>query len=173
MKVLKILLVEDHEADVRLVEEALFDCHIMVNLKTVSDGEQAIKFLKRQDEYQKEEQPDLIILDLNMPRKDGHEFLDEMKVFLKEKEIPVVLLTVSDERNDHERALRTHLTFFLSKPVNAEKLYDVLEAINDLWALAGTSNKVRIRKPSRQIPKAPLPPQPNANNNANNNSMKM
>lgn len=162
LKVLNILLVEDHDADARLVEEALFDCHITVNLKRVADGEQAIKFLQQKDEFQKELQPDLIILDLNMPRKDGHEFLEEMKDFLKVKEIPVILLTVSDGRGDHDRALRSHLNFFLSKPVNAEKLHNVLEAINDLWALAG-GIKMKIKKPSRQLPRTPMQAQSNNN----------
>lgn len=134
---LKVLLVEDHEADRRLVEEALADCHIQVELESVSDGEKAMKYVKRTGAYKKAERPDLIILDLNMPRMDGHEFLEEMHHYLREEEIPVVLLTVSDDQKDVNRALDTHMNFFLSKPVDAQKLKQVLGAINELWMPTG------------------------------------
>ena len=132
-KKLNVLLVEDHEADRRLVEEALADCHIAVNLQSVSDGDQAIDFIKRTGAYKKATRPDLIILDLNMPRKDGHEFLEEAHELLRANEIPVVLLTVSDSPHDLRRAMDKHMNYYLSKPVNAEKLQQVLTVINDLW----------------------------------------
>lgn len=133
-KILNVLLVEDSEADRRLVEEALLDCRVQVNLKSLTDGEQAIKYLKRIDPFQNADRPDLIILDLNMPRKDGHEFLEEMASHLEENEIPIVLLTVSDTRADIDRAQNARLNFYLPKPVNAEKLHKVLAAVNELWA---------------------------------------
>jgi len=135
-KKLRVLLVEDHEADRRLVEEALNDCHIQVDLDCASDGVEAIKFVKELACQNTSEKPDLIILDLNMPRKGGHEFLEEMHEYLRDEEIPVVLLTVSDSPEDVNRAMDKHMNFFLSKPVNAEKLQQVLTAINDLWAPA-------------------------------------
>ena len=133
-RVLNVLLVEDNEADIRLMQEALFDCHIQVNLKTLSDGEEAAQYLKQTANNRKTHLPDVIVLDLNMPRKDGHEFLEEMGGFLREREIPVVLLTVSDSREDLDRALNARLNYFLSKPVNGQKLGSVLKAISELWA---------------------------------------
>lgn len=133
---LRVLLVEDHEADRRLVEEALSDCHIQVDLDCAADGVEAIKYVRTISERSAAEKPDLIILDLNMPRKGGHEFLEEMHEFLKEEEIPVVLLTVSDTPEDINRAMDKRMNFFLSKPVNANKLHQVLTAINELWAPA-------------------------------------
>ncbi len=135
-KTLNILLVEDHEADRRLVKEALADCQIQLALHELSDGEQAIKYMKKQGRYKDAQKPDLIILDLNMPRKDGHEFLEEVNSILKEDEIPVVLLTVSDNPQDIGRALNTHMHYYLSKPVNGAKLKHVLSIINELWAAA-------------------------------------
>ncbi|MBX9688252.1 MAG: response regulator [Candidatus Obscuribacterales bacterium] len=130
---LKVLLVEDHAADRRLLEEALSDCKIAVDLNTVSDGEQAIRYVKKTGNYKSAERPDLIILDLNMPRKDGHQFLEEMQGFLKKEEIPVVLLTVSDNPTDHDRALDCHMNYFMSKPVNSERLQQILNAVTELW----------------------------------------
>lgn len=133
-KTLKVLLVEDHEADQRLVEEALRDCNVDVELKALCDGEQAVKYIKKVGAHKKAESPDLIILDLNMPRKDGHEFLDEVHELLKAEEIPVILLTVSDNPEDLRRALDRRMNFYLSKPVNAEKLQEVLAAVSMLWS---------------------------------------
>ncbi len=130
---LKVLLVEDHDADRRLVEEALADCHIEVELDHVGDGEEAMKYVKQEGQYKVAQRPDLIILDLNMPRMDGHQFLDEMHKVLKEQEIPVVLLTVSDSPQDIGKALNTRMNFFLSKPVNGTKLQQVLTAVKELW----------------------------------------
>ncbi|MBX9725191.1 MAG: response regulator [Candidatus Obscuribacterales bacterium] len=131
---LKVLLVEDHDADRRLVEEALIDCEIPVELDFVGDGEQAMKYVKQEGQYKVAARPDLIILDLNMPRMDGHQFLDEMHKELRDREIPVVLLTVSDSPQDIGRALNTRMNFFLSKPVNCKKLHQVLSAVSELWA---------------------------------------
>jgi CheY-like chemotaxis protein len=137
---LKVLLVEDHEADARLVEEALADCNVDVHLESVNDGEEAIKYIKQSGKYENKQRPDLIILDLNMPRKDGHEFLEEMHMFLKDEEIPVILLTVSDSPEDIKRAMNTRMNFFLSKPVNVGKLQQVLKAVSELWSPSCCSN---------------------------------
>lgn len=132
-KKLNVLLVEDHAADRRLVEEAIADCHIDVDLQAVSDGEHAINYIKKNGEYAKASRPDLIILDLNMPRKGGHEFLEEVHTVLKADDIPVVLLTVSDDQNDIQRALDSHMNYYMAKPVNGVKLQQVLSVINELW----------------------------------------
>lgn len=129
---LRILLVEDQPADARLLKEALIDCSVPTRVDHAVDGEAAIDFIY---EHAGQE-PDIIILDLNMPRKDGHEFLDEMKEFLAKKDIPVIMLTVSDQPEDINRAMRSRLNFFVRKPVQAQRINTILEAINDLWASA-------------------------------------
>jgi two-component system, chemotaxis family, response regulator Rcp1 len=130
---MKILLVEDHKADARLVEEALVDCAIPVKLEHVANGVEAINYLRNTENALQANRPDLIILDLNMPRKDGHEFLTEMKDYLDQAEIPIVMLTVSDRADDAERAMEKRLNFYMNKPVNAEKLHRIICAVNDLW----------------------------------------
>ncbi len=135
-KQMEILLVEDHLADARLVEEALNDCNVPIALQRVRDGVEAVEFLRRQGTQDCANKPDLIILDLNMPRKDGHEFLSEMKEYLDKCEIPVVLLTVSDRAEDLERAMAKKLNFYMNKPVNADKLQRIIGAVNELWRVA-------------------------------------
>lgn len=135
-KQMQILLVEDHQADARLVEEALVDCKVPVALRRVRDGVEAVEFLHREGVQDCANKPDLIILDLNMPRKDGHEFLSEMKEYLDKCEIPVVLLTVSDRAEDLERAMAKKLNFYMNKPVSADKLQRIVGAVNELWHAA-------------------------------------
>ena len=127
---LKILVVEDQPSDVRLLEEALVDCSVPTAFEHAQDGEAAIDYLYA---HAVDGRPDVIILDLNMPRKDGQEFLDEMKTFLEREEIPVIMLTVSERQEDLTKALNARLNFFLSKPVESSKLDRILKAINTLW----------------------------------------
>ncbi|MBY0358902.1 MAG: response regulator [Candidatus Obscuribacterales bacterium] len=134
-KNLKVLLVEDNAADARLVKEALADCRIPVEMRQVENGEEALKYVNREGPYNEAPTPDLIVLDLNMPKKDGHGFLEEAKDVLDELDIPIVLLTVSDRDSDIKRALDTKMNFYLNKPVDASKLKAVLCAINDLWSI--------------------------------------
>lgn len=126
---LNILLVEDNPADARLLEEALVDCSVRTTVQSARDGEEAINMLS----CGKQEQPDLIILDLNMPKKDGHQFLYEMKEFLNDKDIPVILLTVSDRKEDIDRAFSSRLNFYMNKPVEPRTLDTLLNAISELW----------------------------------------
>lgn len=135
-KQMQILLVEDHLPDARLVEEALNDCNVPIALQRVRDGVEAVDFLRRQGTQDCANKTDLIILDMNMPRKDGHEFLSEMKDYLDKCEIPVVLLTVSDRAEDLERAMAKKLNFYMNKPVNADKLQRIIGAVNELWRAA-------------------------------------
>lgn len=131
---LKVLLVEDNPADARLVKEALIDCQIAVDMQEVCDGEEAFKYVSRLGKYDKASRPDLIILDLNMPKKNGHEFLNDSKRILDEEDIPVILLTASDREPDIQKALDKKMNFYLCKPVNAHKLKTVLCAIGELWS---------------------------------------
>lgn len=131
---LQVLLVEDHNADARLVQEALVDCNVIVELNHLRNGAEAVDFLRSEvQEKQAAPQPDLIILDLNMPCKDGHEFLADMKDYLDATETPVILLTVSDRHEDVEKAMAKKLNFYLSKPVDAEKLQRIISAVDELW----------------------------------------
>jgi two-component system, chemotaxis family, response regulator Rcp1 len=126
----EILLVEDTPSDVRLTQEALKDSQLNHNLTVVNDGDQALEFLKKV--AGSPQQPGLILLDLNMPKKNGHEVLDELKDMKTYIDVPVILLTVSRDEEDILKALRVKMNYYLGKPVTAEKLNTLLKAINDL-----------------------------------------
>ncbi len=129
---LNILLVEDTPSDIRLAQEALKDTEIHHELTILNDGEAAIDhLLKCVSDSSK--QPDLILLDLNMPRKNGHEVLEEIKKVPELASIPVILLTVSQDEQDILKALHLKMNYYLSKPVTAEKLSVLLKAIQELW----------------------------------------
>jgi CheY-like chemotaxis protein len=129
----EILLVEDSPADIALTEEALKESGLENTLTIVTDGEQAIEYLSKRGKYKDAESPDLILLDLNMPKKNGHEVLEVIKDNPKLEEIPVVVLTVSEAEEDIARALGLKMNFYLNKPVNVKKLAPILTTIIDLW----------------------------------------
>ncbi len=129
----EILLVEDSPADIALTEEALKESGLKNTLTIVTDGEQAIEYLSKRGKYKDAESPDLILLDLNMPKKNGHEVLEVIKDNPKLEEIPVVVLTVSEAEEDIARALGLKMNFYLNKPVNVKKLAPILTTIIDLW----------------------------------------
>jgi chemotaxis family two-component system response regulator Rcp1 len=135
----EILLVEDTPSDVRLTQEALKDSQLNYNLTVVNDGEQALEFLKKVTGTA--QQPGLILLDLNMPKKNGHEVLAELKDIKEYNEVPVILLTVSRDEDDILKALHAKMNYYLGKPVTAEKLNTLLKAINDLKTI-GPSKQV-------------------------------
>jgi two-component system response regulator len=136
---IEILLVEDTPSDIRLTQEALKDTSLNYNLSVVHDGVEAMEFLTAKDKTR----PNLILLDLNMPRKNGHEVLADMAKKDDLTKIPVVLLTVSQDHDDVEKALHLKMNFYLNKPVTADKLEAVLKNVHSLHAgvdsLAGTS----------------------------------
>jgi CheY-like chemotaxis protein len=131
---LKILLVEDIPSDVRLTEEALKDAGLDYKLSVAADGEEAMQLLNRLKKEKGAMLPDVILLDLNMPKKNGHEVLAEIKEDLELVRIPVVLLTVSQQDHDILEALRLKMNYYLSKPVSSEKLSVLLKAIFELHA---------------------------------------
>lgn len=135
-KPIEILLVEDSPADISLTEEALKDSGVLYRLSVVNDGEQAMDYLLKKSSYANSATPDVILLDLNMPKKTGHEVLAEMKEYPRLLEIPVVVLTVSQAEEDHAKALALNMNYYMSKPVTAVRLASILEAINDLWSLS-------------------------------------
>ena len=124
-----ILLVEDSPSDVRLTQEALKDSGLIYDLSLTNDGEEAMNFLHQQKMSAFSKLPDVILLDLNMPRKNGHEVLAEIKADPELTTIPVVLLTVSQQERDIMEALRLKMNYYLCKPVDAVQLSALLKAI--------------------------------------------
>jgi chemotaxis family two-component system response regulator Rcp1 len=130
---IEILLVEDNPGDVRLTIEALKDGKIHNHLKVVSDGEEALAFLRRQGQYAKATRPDLILLDLNLPKKDGREVLMEIKQEKDLKRIPVVVLTTSTAEKDIIKTYDLHANCYVNKPVDFDQFTNVVKSIEDFW----------------------------------------
>ncbi len=132
-KPIEILLVEDSPSDAALTVEALKAGKIANNLNHVSDGVEAMLFLRRRGAYANAVKPDLILLDLNLPRKDGREVLEEMKNDPELKTIPVVVLTTSRADRDILRSYELHANCFITKPVEFSKFIDVVKSIEHFW----------------------------------------
>ena len=130
---IEILMVEDNPGDVRLTIEALQEGKVRNNLTTVEDGEAAMKFLRRQGPYSKVPRPDLVLLDLNLPKKNGREVLAEIKDDPDLKRIPVVILTVSEAEQDIIKSYNLHANCYITKPVNLEQFIKVVRSIEDFW----------------------------------------
>jgi chemotaxis family two-component system response regulator Rcp1 len=130
---IEVLLVEDSPGDVRLTREAIKDAKVHVKLHVVSDGAQAMAFLARGGEYAGVPRPDLILLDLNLPKKDGREVLDEIKKSPTLKSIPVVILTTSSSEVDVMRSYMLHANCYITKPVGLEGFLKVVKSIDDFW----------------------------------------
>lgn len=128
-----ILLVEDNAGDARLAMEALRDSKIKNSMHHVSDGEEAMAFLRREGRYMDAPKPDLVLLDLNLPRKDGREVLAEIKADEDLKRIPVVILTVSSDDEDVFRAYGLHANCFITKPLDFHQFVKVVRSIEDFW----------------------------------------
>jgi len=129
----EILLVEDCEGDVRLTKEALRDGKIDNNLTWVRDGVEAMAYLRREGEHANAPRPDLVLLDLNMPRKDGREVLAEIKMDESLKTIPVVVLTTSSAEEDVLASYGLHANTYISKPVDFAQFIGVVHRIEDFW----------------------------------------
>ena len=130
---IEILLVEDNPGDVRLTKEALKEGKVYSNLHTVKDGVEAMEFLRRQGKYKDAPRPDIILLDLNLPRKDGREVLEEIKSDELLKRIPVVVLTTSKAEEDVLRTYNLHANCYVTKPVDLEKFIVVVKSIDAFW----------------------------------------
>jgi CheY-like chemotaxis protein len=128
-----ILLVEDNAGDARLAREAMRDSKIRNVLHHVTDGEEALAFLRRQGAYADAPRPDLVLLDLNLPRKDGREVLAELKADDDLKRIPVVILTVSSADEDILRAYELHANCYITKPIDLGQFLKVVRSIEDFW----------------------------------------
>jgi len=131
--VIELLLVEDSEPDVRLTKEALREAKVWNNLWVVEDGVEAMDFLRRQGRYADAPRPDLILLDLNLPRKDGRQVLMEIKADPALRRIPVVILTTSRDEADVLRAYDLHANCYITKPVDFNRFMEVVKSIEDFW----------------------------------------
>ncbi|HVV07774.1 response regulator [Amycolatopsis sp.] len=133
LDVIDVLLVEDDAGDVLMTREA-FEYHkLRNNLHVVSDGEQALQFLRREGEYTDAPRPGLILLDLNLPRRDGREVLAELKDDPELRVIPVVVLTTSEAEEDIVRSYRLHANAYVSKPVDFDRFIEVIRQIDDFF----------------------------------------
>jgi chemotaxis family two-component system response regulator Rcp1 len=132
-KVVDILLVEDNEGDARLAIEAMRDSKIRNTLHHVSDGEEAMTFLRKEGKYENVPRPDLILLDLNLPKKDGRQVLAEIKNDDELKRIPVVILTVSSAEEDILKSYNLHANCFITKPIDLSQFMKVVRAVEDFW----------------------------------------
>jgi CheY-like chemotaxis protein len=129
----RVLLVEDNEADVRLTREALREAGENVRLSAVVDGEQALAFLRRQEGFADAPRPDLVLLDLNLPRKNGLEVLDELRADGSLASIPVIVLTSSAARQDVEACYAHGANAFVVKPLELDAFMDLIGAIRGFW----------------------------------------
>jgi len=129
----EILLVEDNPGDVRLTLEALKDAKVWNHMSVVEDGIEAMEFLRRQGPHAGAPRPDLVLLDLNLPRKDGREVLEEVKADPDLKSIPVVILTTSQAEQDICRAYNLHANCYITKPVDLDQFITVVRTIEEFW----------------------------------------
>jgi len=128
-----VLLVEDNPGDVRLTQEAFKEAKMSINLDVTMDGAEAIKFLRKEAPYEDSVIPDLILLDLNLPKKDGREVLKEIKTDDMLKRIPVVVLTTSNAEQDIMKSYNLHVNCYINKPVDFEKFFDIIQKIEEFW----------------------------------------
>ncbi|HOO56756.1 MAG TPA: response regulator [bacterium] len=132
-KPIDILLVEDNPGDARLAQEALKESKVQNTIHIVEDGVEAMAFLRKEGKYADSSRPDLILLDLNLPKKDGREVLAEIKNDESLKIIPVVILTVSRAEEDVLKTYNLHANCYISKPIDLDQFMKVVKSIEDFW----------------------------------------
>jgi chemotaxis family two-component system response regulator Rcp1 len=130
---IEILLVEDNPGDVRLTKEALREAKVCNRIHTVYDGAEALAFLNRESSYINVPSPDLILLDLNLPKKDGREVLASIKANEKIRRIPVVVLTTSKSEEDIVKSYELQASCYVTKPVDLDQFLEVVKSIGDFW----------------------------------------
>jgi len=132
-KVIEVLLVEDNIGDVRLTQEALKEGRLLVNLTVARDGIEAMDILHQQNSYAGATRPDLVLLDLNLPRKDGREVLREIKADPALKTIPVVILTTSEADADVRATYGAHANCYITKPVDMDRFFEIVKMLEEFW----------------------------------------
>jgi two-component system, chemotaxis family, response regulator Rcp1 len=133
LSLINILLVEDNPGDIRLTKEVLKEGKIRNNLSVVTDGEEALFFLRKSGQYKDAFTPDIILLDLNLPKKDGREVLSEIKKDEFLKLIPVIVLTTSDAEQDIKNMYEHHANCYITKPVDFSQFINVIRSIENFW----------------------------------------
>ncbi|MBC8034900.1 MAG: response regulator [Chitinophagaceae bacterium] len=133
MKGIHILLVEDNEGDILLTMEALCEGRIIHSIDVVKDGWEAIRYLEKKDLYGAANAPDIILLDVNLPKLNGHEVLKNIKSNPRIMHIPVIMLTTSSSERDVLESYRNHVSCFITKPVEANKFLNVVASIENFW----------------------------------------
>lgn len=133
MKSVQILLVEDNEGDILLIEEAFDEAKLTNNMSVVKNGEKAIQFLNKEGSYSNAPIPDLVILDVNLPRKNGHEVLQFIKSSDDLKHIPVIMLTTSSSDKDISLSYENHANCYITKPVEVDDFLRAVTSIEDFW----------------------------------------
>ncbi len=141
MRPIHILLVEDNEGDVFMTIEALEERKIVNKISVVNDGKEAVDFLEKNGEYSNIEYPDLILLDINLPKKNGHEVLSYIKNSDTLKHIPVIMLTTSSSEMDIQMSYQNHANCFITKPVDADDFLKVVLGIENYWISIVTLSK--------------------------------
>lgn len=132
-KPFELLLVEDNPADIRLTQEALRDAPVPVQLNIATDGVEALDFLRRRGKFQNAPRPGLILLDLNLPRKNGPEVLSEIKTDPDLKRIPVLVMTTSKDPSDVEKAYSLNANCYITKPIKLDDFMQVVDSIERFW----------------------------------------
>ena len=133
MRPIEILLVEDSPGDVRLTQVGFRNARILNNMHVAADGVEAMAFLRRTGKYAASPRPDLILLDLNLPKKDGREVLAEIKVDPDLKQIPVVIMTTSSAEEDILKTYNLHVNAYVTKPIDLDKFMQMIKSIEDFW----------------------------------------
>ena len=132
-RAIRILLVEDNLGDIRLTKEVFKTSKIFNEIDTATDGEEAINYLMKKGKYEKYKTPDLILLDLNLPKKDGREVLAEVKSNLNLKKIPIVILTISKSEEDIIKSYNLYANCYITKPIDLNQFNEVIKSIEDFW----------------------------------------
>ena len=133
MRPIEILLVEDNPGDVRLTQEALGEAKVRNNLAVAKDGVEALQYLRREPPFEDATRPDLILLDLNLPRKDGREVLAEIKADADLRRLPVVVLTTSSAEKDVLESYNLYANCYITKPVDLDQFVRIVSSIEDFW----------------------------------------
>ncbi|MCW8898772.1 MAG: response regulator [Flavobacteriales bacterium] len=133
MKNIHILLVEDNEGDILLITEALEEKKIVNKISVARNGQEALDFLLKQGEFKNAPTPDLILLDVNLPKKNGHEVLQVIKSSPATQPIPVIMLTISSSEKDINLSYKHHANCFITKPVEVEAFLNAIASIEDFW----------------------------------------
>ena len=133
LKPVNILIVEDNRADIRLIEEAFKEGKLYIDLNVAEDGIEAMAYLRKESNYNDVDSPDIILLDLNMPRKNGYEVLEEIKLDDNLKRIPVIIMTISKAEEDILKSYNLHASAYIVKPVELNQFTETIKSLEDFW----------------------------------------